>query len=126
MPIFLDPATRTEYVLQAQRQEKPEDQVRFILKVMTAREWAAMASEEVSLPEAEGRPATGVDANNALVRHGCEGWKAGAGQPTSSLDAAGHLAWDSLARIPLNYRTELADEVLRLNTLFRSDVGNSQ
>jgi hypothetical protein len=125
MPIFIDPTKREEYVLETQRKETPEEQVRFLLKVMTAREWAAMASEEVSIPKAEGRPATGVDANNALIRHGCVGWKAAAGQPTSSLDGDGHLSWDSLARIPLNLRNDLADAVLRLNTLYEDDLGNS-
>jgi hypothetical protein len=126
MPIFIDPTKREEYVLNCQRQEKPEEQIRFLLKIMTAREWAAMASDEVAIAKADGRAPTNQDSDCALIRHGCEGWKASAGQPGSTLDKAGHLSWESLALIPQNLREELALAVWRINSFLVSDVTFSQ
>lgn len=122
--IFIDPTRKTEYVLKAQREIPAEQQVRFVLKVISARRWSQMVGEETAVSVSEKRPATGADLNMFLLRYCCDGWTAAEGQPKAGFDAEGRLTWESIDVIPLQYRNELADEAFRMNTLMESDLPN--
>ena len=122
--IFIDPSRRAEYVLKDQREVPAEQQVKFLLKVITARRWSQMVGEESAVSVSEKRPATGADLNMFLLRYCCDGWVAAEGQPKPVFDADGRLSWESIDRIPLQYRNELADEAWRMNTLVESDLPN--
>lgn len=150
MSIFIDPTRTVEYVLKDQRPHwkccgalaeeehkttctersaetlvTPEDQiVKFTLRVMSARQWAAMVGEEVTIGKREAREVTTTDVNNCLIRHGVVGWSPEQTKP--EIEKSGLLSWTSVDQIPVFYRTELADAIWRLNTVFERDLGNSQ
>ena len=122
MPIWVDPTAKIPYVLKADREKSEAEQVRFLFRVMTARDYASFT--DTLRTDDNDKVENWAEYNFALLRFTLVGWD-GPGAPPFEVDEHGHPTDETLTRIPYEDRWELARAADKANKVSDEDVGKS-
>jgi hypothetical protein len=122
MPIWVDPTRKVPYVLEAERGKPEAEQTRFLLRVMSARDYVRF-SQEVTFTT-EGKVKNFVEYTTAILRYALAGWE-GPGAPPFEVDAEGHPTEATLSRLTSDDRYELGLAADEVNRVTGDDAGKS-
>ena len=122
MPIWVDPNARIPYVLKSDREKPEAEQVRFLFRVMTARDYASFT--DTLRTDDSDKVENWAEYNFTLLRFTLVGWD-GPGVPPFEVDERGHPTDETLTRIQYEDRWELARAADRANKVSDEDVGKS-
>lgn len=132
MPIAIDPNETTEYVLKCDRDLPVDGQTVFLIAPQTVAQ--TRAAETKLQPVVRGDvtiQGSNVDFVHQVLRHGLRGWRnfknrAGVQIAWQASHRDGQPTDETLARLSLSYRAELAEAIQALGKIESADVGKSE
>lgn len=123
MAIFIDPKKEVTYVLREQLELPAEEQIKFKLKVLSARGYAALQNAIQGKDENGNYQTRWGSYTYEMVKRGLAGWE-GPGVPKFKADEDGCVSDECIDVLNAAARSELASEIDRLNSTSDDDRGN--
>lgn len=123
MAIFIDPKKEVTYVLREQQELPEEEQIKFKLKILTARGYAALQNAIQGKDDQGNYQTKWGSYTYEMVRRGLAGWE-GPGVPKFETDDDGAVSDKCMDVLNAAVRSELATEIDRLNSTSDDDRGN--